>query len=56
MSDDTSTMIDDLEARAEKLSDWECEFVSSISKQLADGKSLSIKQLAKLEMIWERIT
>lgn len=46
-------MVNDLEKHAQNLSDWEIGFVDSISKRLADGKSLSEKQAEKLRKIWE---
>jgi hypothetical protein len=37
-----------------ELTDWEDEFITSISNQRAQGKDLSEKQLAKLNSIWEK--
>jgi hypothetical protein len=54
--DDINQMIDDCEARDTKMSEWEQNFISDISKVLSDGKALTIRQEAKLEMIWERVT
>ena len=56
MSDDIAQMIEDCEARDTKLSEWEQQFIDSISRQLAKNGSLSQKQQEKLEAIWERIT
>ncbi len=39
MSDDISQMIEDCEARDTKLSEWEQQFIDSISKQLERGRS-----------------
>lgn len=49
-------MVDDCEQREERLSDWDRGFVDSIGKQLRDGRSLTAKQAAALETIWERAT
>jgi hypothetical protein len=49
-------LIEDCEERESKLSDWEREFIDSISRQLAAGRSLTDKQVEKLEAIWERVT
>ena len=56
MSDDISQMIEDCEARYTKLSEWEQQFIDSISKQLEHGRSLTDKQRERLEQIWERVT
>ncbi len=55
-SDEIQTMLDDCEKRSEKLSDWECEFIDSISDQLGRGRGLSEKQEQILERIWEKVT
>lgn len=49
-------LIEDCENHEEKLSDWERGFIDSIGKQLADGRSLTEKQVQCLEKIWERVT
>lgn len=49
-------MIADCEKRESKLSDWERQFVNSLSQQLGRGRSLTDKQADKLEKIWERVT
>lgn len=49
-------MVEDCEARESRLSDWERGFIDSIGKQLRDGRSLSEKQVARLDDIWERAT
>lgn len=55
-SDEIQTMLDDCEKRSEKLSNWECEFIDSISDQLGRGRGLSEKQEQILERIWEKVT
>lgn len=48
--------IGDCENRSEKLSDWELQFIDSISQQLSKTGSLSSKQLETLDKIWEKVT
>lgn len=55
-SDEVDQMIADCEKREAKLSDWERTFLDSISTLLRRGVSLTDKQKAKLEAIWERVT
>lgn len=50
------TMIDDCEKRDRKLSDWEINFIDSLSVQLGRGHALTEKQVKKLTETWERIT
>ncbi len=52
MTDDDTQMIKDCEARESKLSDWEREFIDSISRR----ETLTEKQSAKLEAVWNRVT
>lgn len=54
--DEHTTMIEDCEKRESKLSDWERSFIDSISMQLSRGSSLTEKQAARLDAVWERIT
>jgi hypothetical protein len=49
-------LIDDCEARESRLGNWDREFVDSVKARLASGGSLSPKQAAKLDEIWERVT
>jgi hypothetical protein len=55
-ADEQQTMVQDCENRESKLTDWEREFVDSISRQLAQGRALSEKQADRLDAIWERVT
>lgn len=49
-------MVDDLIAHPSALrSEWEREFLRSIRGQLAGGRDLSVKQLANLERLYERV-
>lgn len=54
--DDYQTMLDDCEARSDRLSDWECNFVDSLQRQLAEGRGLSDKQVDTLNNVWEKAT
>lgn len=49
-------MVEDCEARESRLSEWERTFIDSIGKQLRDGRTLSEKQVTRLDEIWERAT
>lgn len=49
-------MVADCEARESRLSDWQRGFVDSIGRQLAQGRSLTPKQVEALEEVWERAT
>jgi len=54
-----SIMIDDCFAtkrREEKLTEWEHEFLQSLEEQVASRRSLSEKQIAVLERVWEKVT
>lgn len=42
------------EASDPKFSDWERNFISSLSRQVAQGRSLSEKQKEILERLWEK--
>lgn len=48
-------MIEDCEARQERLTEWEQEFIASIGERIAE-RPLTEKQAAKLEAIWNRVT
>lgn len=56
MTTEHQTLIEDCEARESRLSDWERSFIDSLSKQLADGRSLTDKQAAHLDEVWEKAT
>jgi hypothetical protein len=53
---DQQQPITDIEMRESKCSDLERGFVDSISKQMEKGYTLSEKQIATLEKIWEKVT
>lgn len=60
MTVDPSEMVIDIQAAdgvsgGIRLTEWESEFVDSIQDQLNDGKSLTDRQLKKLESIWDRV-
>ena len=54
--DEAFEQIGDCENRSEKLSDWELEFLDSISHQLTRTGSLSEKQIEILDRIWNKGT
>ena len=49
-------MVADCVQRESKLSDWERSFIDSLENQLANGRALSEKQVARLDEIWEKVT
>ena len=55
-ADECVTMLEDCERRSEKLSDWECDFVDSLQRQIVDGRRPSANQVETLDNIWERAT
>ena len=54
--DDITQMIEDCEQRQSKLSEWEQNFIDSISHQLGCGHNLTEKQVETLGRIWEKAT
>jgi len=55
-ADEYLQMIVDCEARESRMSDWDRAFVDSLGKRLGDGRTLTPKQIEKLNEIWERVT
>ena len=53
--DEVDSMVDDCFKRQNKLSEWEINFIDSLS-DFVDSKKVSDKQLDILEKIWSRIT
>ena len=49
-------MVEDCVARESRLGDWDRNFIDSIDRQLAAGRTLSVKQADKLDEIWQRAT
>lgn len=49
-------MIEDLEDRASRLTDWESDFVASLSDRLGSGLGLTDRQIEVLGQIWEKAT
>ena len=47
-------IIDELEKISHKLTDWETQFVDSLSNQIGNDKKLSIKQRETINNIWEK--
>lgn len=54
--DDIEDLISDCEARADKLSEWEANFIQSVREQFDKRGSLTDRQYAKLSDIWEKVT
>lgn len=53
--DDILQMLDDLEKRESKLTEWESGFVESCAERAAKSV-LSPAQCARIEAIWDRVT
>lgn len=49
-------MIEDCERRESQLSEWETNFINSISHQFETKGGLSTMQYATLESIWDKLT
>lgn len=59
MTDWTSeyvTLLEDCEKRSERLTDWELNFIESLSNQMIAGRRPSQKQIETLDNIWEKAT
>ena len=54
--DEYATLLDDCEAREERLSDWERCFCDSLRRQLEQGRRPAPKQIEALDRAWERAT
>jgi hypothetical protein len=54
--DEYLQQIEDCEKRAERLTDWETNFIDSLRRQVERGRSLSDRQIETLDGVWERIT
>lgn len=55
-ADEYITLLDDCEAREERLSDWERGFVDSLRRQITEGRRPTPKQIDALAAAWERAT
>jgi hypothetical protein len=55
-NDEVEQIITDCENREERLTDWERNFIDSVSKQFKEKGSLSPKQLEVLNKIWDKVT
>lgn len=55
MTEEHQDMIEDCIKRESRLTEWELEFIQSINETVL-SKSLTEKQIEKLEKVWERIT
>lgn len=55
-SDVYTQLIEDCEKRSEKLTDWEANFLDSLSRQLGNDRRPTDKQIECLDNIWEKVT
>jgi len=56
MNAEQQQLVQDIETRESKLTDWERNFIDSIQSQALKGIPLSTKQTECLNRIWERVT
>lgn len=56
MSTWADALLDDCEAREERLTDWERTFVDSLRRQITEGRRPTPKQIEALDRAWERAT
>ena len=54
--EDPRELVIDCVNRQSKMTDWEVDFIASISDQLDAGRDLSERQMEILERIWEKVT
>ena len=54
--DEYRTQIADCRKRDSLLSAWDADFLDSIEHRLMDNRTLSPKQIEKLDEIWEKAT
>jgi hypothetical protein len=54
--DELQQMIEDCEKRESRMNDWQRGFVDSISRQLAEGRTLTPKQDEALTEVWNQVT
>ncbi len=54
--DEYRQQIEDCRQRDRMLSAWDADFLDSIESQLDDSRTLSVKQVEKLDEIWEKAT
>jgi hypothetical protein len=55
-NDEYIQMVEDCMKRDTKLTDWESNFIDSLSNWLGAGKSLTEKQEQILDRLWEKVT
>jgi hypothetical protein len=49
-------LLEDCEKREERLTDWERNFVDSLTKQIEAGRRPCLKQIETLDSVWEKAT
>lgn len=55
-SEEYMQLIEDCEKRSERLTEWEANFLDSLSRQIGADRSPSPKQIETLDNIWEKVT
>ena len=56
MDNEHLQLIEDCEAREDRLDDWSRGFIDSLKRRLESGFALTDRQAEKLDDIWERAT
>lgn len=54
--DEYRTLIEDCRKRDRKLSAWDADFLDSIETRMNENRTLTPKQIEKLDEIWEKAT
>lgn len=55
-TDEYLQQIEDCVNRESRLTEWEVEFLDSLTRQLENGRRPSVKQIEVLDRIWEKAT
>lgn len=56
VTDEHRIMLNDCVKRKARLTDWEIEFIDNLVALTAPGYGLSLAQLERLDLIWEKAT
>lgn len=56
MNDEILEMIQDCENREDQMSEWERDFIQSLSEQFSRKGSISPRQEEILDKIWDKLT
>lgn len=48
--------VEDCETRLNRLTEWEVNFIDSLSNQLGKGRGLTERQIETLDRLWGKVT